>query len=321
MNLPIIIGGILIVNISLASYTIRVKDGIRGRYMPLGNFDTNGNDFIDFFREYLEHRENEFFLDSKLQRMMKCRNVTNFERKLNGIIEDGPYGSESILRNIDTKDVSYEKLSDDADMNPFYFIIDIPEHFDEAIILLQRFKGLGCKNTFEKDIFDYFNSKFPHLELEMNRLIPKQFIKDQLVNNRIVKLRFIKYNIPSDISDIISNRGHIEEESHMELMLIAGQKQRLPLISNIVRFIDNEIDDLSEIVEIPYFDIDNVKVEVDINGSIKTLDISNLKKIMPYFDVTNEVEILDNGHPSFESIDTVARSLLQDLSEAIPREG
>lgn len=91
------------------------------------------------------------------------------------------------------------------------------------------------------------------------------------------------------------------------------------MIGNLYRVVDEELD-LSEVIEIPYFEVDNIKVEIDNNGSPKTLDMSNLQKIMPYFDVTGEIKIREeDGNPSPDSIDKTARELLTKLSDAIPR--
>ena len=47
--------------ISIASYFLRVKNNIKDRYVPFGNFDGNNHDFLYVFKEYLEHRKKEFY--------------------------------------------------------------------------------------------------------------------------------------------------------------------------------------------------------------------------------------------------------------------
>lgn len=303
--------------ISIASYFLRVKNNIKDRYVPFGNFDGNNHDFLDVFKEYLKHRKKEFYHNEKSQKLMTVIDYTLTGRTVNGILEEGRYGSGSNIRSQIDKKVSYVKKKDDATMPPFYFVADIPKDFDEGIFLLQRRGNHGFKESLQSDLNKYLEEKFHYYSVELNNLVPSEFIKTQLMDNRITKLRFISFKVPSDISNALP--GNVEEESFAELIVHAGRNQRIPLIKNLFNVIDKKIK-LSEVIEIPHFKYDNVKVEIDINGLPKTLDMSNLNRIMPYFDVTGEVKIREeDGNPSPDSIDKVAKELLIQLNKAIPR--
>ena len=70
---------------------------------------------------------------------------------------------------------------------------------------------------------------------------------------------------------------------------------------------------INEMVELRAHEYDNVKVELDVRGSKKTLDLSDLSKIRAYVDITSDIRLCDNGHPEFNSIDAVARDLMGSL--------
>lgn len=66
-------------------------------------------------------------------------------------------------------------------------------------------------------------------------------------------------------------------------------------------------------IELPGYDYDNVKVEMDVRGSKKTLDLSDVMKMRAYVDITSALETNDDGHPEFNSIDSIARDLMGSL--------
>ncbi len=71
--------------------------------------------------------------------------------------------------------------------------------------------------------------------------------------------------------------------------------------------------DFREMVELDDHDYDNIKVEIDVRGSKRTLDLSDEMKIRAYVDITSEVKVNDDGHPDFASIDAIAQELLISL--------
>lgn len=66
-------------------------------------------------------------------------------------------------------------------------------------------------------------------------------------------------------------------------------------------------------LEIRGFEYDTVKVEIEMDGNRRTIDLSNLMKLRAHYDITREVQIGTNGHPVFSSIDGVAKQLVDDL--------
>ena len=88
--------------------------------------------------------------------------------------------------------------------------------------------------------------------------------------------------------------------------------ESIPLLGRIRDVLDGRRT-ISDMVELKGYDYDNVKVEMDVRGSKKTLDLSDLLKIRAYVDITQDVRIDNNGHPNFDSIDFIARDLMSSL--------
>lgn len=102
----------------------------------------------------------------------------------------------------------------------------------------------------------------------------------------------------------------------MELMLMARRRGSIPILGRILDVVNGNRS-VNEIIELHDFDYNNVKVEIELQGHRKTIDLSNVQKLRSYYDVTSLIQIGTNGHPIFSSIDEAAIKLLNDLSSAI----
>jgi hypothetical protein len=68
-------------------------------------------------------------------------------------------------------------------------------------------------------------------------------------------------------------------------------------------------------LEFPY---DHVKMQVDINGKRRTVDVVDPNKFRPSFDVTDQVTPLaTNGHPRFAAISQIAKEIMSDINSVL----
>lgn len=300
---------------SLASYTLRIKDRVSKRYIPLDNFD-KGNDLFDILNLYLDKLENKCSHDREHKRLLRVSDLNSNDRIINGIIETGEYGYEATLFDTINSSVSYERKNYEAEFLPFYFLIEIPKKFDEGIIMLQRFKQYGIRKILLDRFNRFFNSLHPNFAIEINPLIPEGLVTQYLDEGRITKIRFIKFSIPEDLADFYNAQDHLEKEGYTELVICARRNRSIPILSPIREYLEKKRK-LKGVIEIQGFKYDNVKIEVEIGKNHRTIDLGNLDRIRPYFDITDEVRVSESGHPSFDSINNIAKSLLKDFSDSM----
>ncbi len=162
------------------------------------------------------------------------------------------------------------------------------------------------------DFEEYFHQYYPGIVVSVNPLVPAQLLNQYLESGRIIKIRFIRFSIPADIADAYDIDGQAEEGGSSEYIVSARRNGRLPLVSRIREFLDGKRK-LNSLIELQNFEYDSVKVEVNIGGTRRTLDLSDLSKLRPYYDISSGVKIGDNGHPTYTSIDAIARTLTNDL--------
>ena len=303
---------------SLATYTIRLREKYTGNYKDL-DFLGRGEDLQVAFGQYLRTRQADYSIDSSSQSMLRVQQVTERGRSFSGRIATGEYGYEATLYDVRAAIVSYRRTADDAEMMPFYFLAYLPAGRDEGVLILQRRSQYGIRTVFLRDFVKYFEGSFPDLKVEINPLIPSQLIDQYLQNGRLTKVRFIRFHIPSDVTDAYDTGGHVEELGRVELSVWAGRNRGLPVVDR-VREVLNGRRNINEMIELSSFDYDNVKVEIDLGGSRRTLDLSNVMKLRAHYDISSEVKVGADGHPEFGSVDGIARKLLSSLEASLVRD-
>ena len=296
---------------SLGCYTMRMIDRRTRENLPLGDLG-DGSDLMFNFTEFLEARKIGRSIDDARQKLL---HVLYFHvpstTSVSGIVETGEYGYTADLYNVDTNITSYQRIPSDAEMMPFYFLAHLPAIRDEGVILLQRRSNIGIRTAFLRDFADFFQVRYPRFRIASNPLVPPQLINEYLNNGRLTKVRLIRYGLPSDLADTLPG-GHVEREGSAEMVFLPPRGGSLRFWDRIRDVFDGKTD-VREMIEFPGYEYDNVKVEIDVGGSRKTLDLSNVMKMRAYVDVTPDVQVGDDGHPEFRSMEKVAQELMDSL--------
>ena len=286
-------------------------DKSTGQNLSLGGSSTR-HDLISSFTQYLPDRTADYSIDDRRKKLLRVLRSERQTWLVNGVVETGEYGYSADLFDVDTATVSYQRTGTDAEMMPFYFLAHLPSHHNEGVILLQRRSNLGIRTVFLKDFAEYFEESNQGVKLVVNSLVPQQLVNEYLQNGRLTKIRFISYGLPSDLADAYDAGGHVENEGTAEIVILPKRGQSLPFRKRLLDVFDGKRE-IREMVEFTDHEYDNVKVEIDVGGSKKTFDLSNVMKMRAYVDITSNVHINDDGHPEFTSIDTIAHDLLNRL--------
>lgn len=321
------------INISLSSYTLRVKEHSNDTFVKMNEINKK-DDMKDILESFLRFYKVNVSDESDKQKIFqifrfgKEDNITINSTKyriFNGIVKTGNYGFESEIYNKKTKSISYKRQKEDAELIPFYFLIALPIDKDEGIVLLQGFKQYGIKTIFEETLDKYISGETPGYKIELNNLVDENFIKILLDEGITSKIRYIKYEQPVNIEDACEIDGDHEEfpdKLHAELSVYSGGSMCLSQIMKVVKnhlpyHKSNDGDSLSKLIEITDFEYDAVKIEIKIHDKKRTIDLSNLDKLRPILDITDEVERENSEHPEFDSINQIAIDLCIHLAKGL----
>lgn len=308
--------------VSLAAYSIKVWNTVHRKSEVVSAFATkphNGakaSDLLDFLKGTLGALRKQTSQQDDIQHILTVRKLMEDDRILYGIIETGEYGVESDLLDIETKALAHHRKMTEADMRPFYFLVDVPEGPDEAVLLLQRSGALGIRKVLHQAVAPTLERQFPELRLRIQPLVDaQQFMA--FLKGRVEEVRFTRFGIPHDFTDAYDS-GHNEVEGSVELVVKARKRKHLPINGRLLQFATGkkELANLIALHDIN-FDYDDIKVKTKVGKSRRTVDLANPARIRSYHDISGEVQLGKDGHPKFDSIHKLALNLLKQTKKAL----
>tara|TARA_R110001592_G_scaffold121046_3_gene326064 strand:+ start:2904 stop:3851 length:948 start_codon:yes stop_codon:yes gene_type:complete len=305
--------------IKLEVYTFGFRQPREQEYISLG--DIEGTDFKTVFNDFLTslkvRKKSE-----KLKKTLKIDDTyLNIDKDLiSGVFESGEYGYSSDIIDVDAEDSSkpvFEKKNNHAEVLPFYFLIYAPSNRNKAIILLQRFGGKGINSVLGRNFEKYSKIRFPDLVLDFQQFISKALANHWIENGGISEFSLVSHELPSDSSDRLGLKGYESEVKTIQLKMSAKSVFGKYLNKRVKNYIDNPNNVFFDIKELSGFGLngDKVKkkVQLTMDGNIRTIDLSDTGKMRPYYDIDNQVKKNADQHPDFESIDEIAKKLVADL--------
>lgn len=314
------------VKLEILTYGIREtkKDPDGKSYLPL--HDIFGEDFYDAFQEYLENVSNDLEINEGQQMAIRLRekslSISSKKRTIRGIFESGHYGYESEFENIKTK-AKKKKQIDDVEKLPFYFLVFVPEKLNIGIIILQRFGINGIHTIFKSSLNNFIKIKFPNLTLDLKGFVSKELAKSFIQDGGIREIILTKYNLPSDKTDRLGLSEYQDDILSIEIRVKAKRTRWFKgLNSKIKKYVNDpnaRFFDTKELRSIGFDGAHKVSVVSKFNGNRRTIDLSETGQIKPYYDIEadGELEKEKNGHPKFESIDSIANKMLTEFQDEI----
>ena len=296
--------------VSLSTYSVRVLDPIGDPVPDLSRWPT-GSSFSEVIQDYLGARRGQVVDDADNQIAVRVLDFARRGEYVSGTMERGDYGFGSTLFDIAHQRVSHDRQPTEADLIPYYFLFQVHPGADEGILILERFGRGGIRGALGSDLGDYMRHHFPDFRLDIRRLVPQQLVDQFLRNARIVRIRLIRFGIPSDIADRY-DMGHEEEEGKVEFRITAKRGRHLPFLDRIRAVLARELEP-PRFLEVGGFEYDDVKVELELGGRRRTIDLVHPDHFRASMDVSDEVELNEDRHPVFASIDEIARSLASDV--------
>lgn len=305
------------VSVTFSAYLIRIEKIKTDSFQELYQFNKT-NDFLKILDLYLGQiqKSGEYLKKHKKMGVLESKAIK--ERKIKGSIKYGTFGFSSDIVETETGELTYPKVESEADLFPYYFQAFIPEGRDEGILLTQNIGVTGIYSVFRNAVVRRFNKSFPKYRMHLNQLIPEDIIDRLLSGGPVASLAFVKFGIPKNLEDAI-DQPHTEKKFRTELVVSAkggfGNK-----IKSLVRKASKK--NQKKIVEIIGFEYDFTKAVIDLGGGkTRTINLLDLSRIRPKYELSDEVEFGLDGHPTSKTLDAFADDLMLDLAKSIGIEG
>lgn len=277
-------------------------------------------DFYQFFQDYIKSFDKMSIMDQhqkSIQFKKETLHLKPENRYVSGIIDSGEYGIDSKIVNIETGEEKYHKTIKDTDIKPFYFMFYIPKKSDKAFILIQRIGIFGINGIFRSHMEGFLKTRYPDLVIEFSPFVSKELAKTLINDGDIQEMELKRYNLPSDITDKVGVIKHKEDILYFSFKIVARKRHRLEFNERVRKFVDNPnaaMFNVSELKSLGFTDGDHTSsIKVKHGKHLRTIDLSDTGQIRPYYDIEREVEKDIYGHPVFDSINSLAVSLIQDI--------
>lgn len=230
-----------------------------------------------------------------------------------GEVDYGSYGTEHDVKSVDTNKTMKKINKKEYAGTPYYFNIYIPSNNRKALLVLESKNNDGIKGLLEDSLKKYINDiTSEHLKLKIDSFLPENIIDKYVDQGTLKKIRFISNKIPDEL-DILSH--HEYKEGYVELKVQLYKEKRKMLTDKIKNLIKNKNQEATKYSKIPGTNLEtkDIKIEIDLNGSERTFTIGNLQNAVPAVDITNDLEVGDDGHRTFKSIHQASNTYIRDI--------
>jgi hypothetical protein len=309
--------------IRLEVYTLQLRQKNKKEFQSFYKSFAVKNNIDKFVKDFIKFKDTLSVDESKQKSMQfQSKTLTKNSAKgiYSGIIESGDYGTESTLVNRKTKKVVFTKKKDDLDIKPFYYLIWLPKDKNIAFIMLQRTGIYGINSIFTNTFREFVESKIDQMIVDFSPFVSKQLAKKYLRNGALKEISLKRYDLPPDVIDQLGLKEYAEEILSVEIK-IKAKKKGFSFNDKINTFIDDKNGKFFTIDSLKNIGIDGQheeKVTVKLGNSSRVIDLSDTLEIRPYFDIDNEViKDTTTGHPTFKSIDGIAKQYINDIENEI----
>lgn len=310
--------------IKIEAYYVEIRDIIKNKsksgsreFYSLD--DVRGVDFLEVLLTFL--KTFQFTRDHQLQKSFSILSTDESmvkTRMIAGIYESGEFGYSSKVRDSGGKSILAKSKEASVDI-PFFFHFYIPKGKTKGILIFQKLGVNGGYTIFRKKLTEYCNKEIPNKVMDFSAILSAELART-MINTGIFKELIIKKKyVPRDRIELLdsgSNDATLSKTVSFNILIKASERGKsLGLKRSLNSFLkDKKI----KVFAIPELDIYLgksylVSTKIRWDGADRVLDLTDSMQIKPLYDVTKDVSTGSGGHPTYESILTVSKSILKDL--------
>lgn len=229
--------------------------------------------------------------------------------------DDNSKEQDVVLANRDKK-VLYTKMKGHSVERPFFFMIILPENKDTGFLLIEREGKHAMKMDFGKILNEFVNANLSGLKIKFKNFVEQELIKEWLTEGEYKEIIYSRKHISNDKAETYLGGYKNDGEFDVKLSLIPKKGTLIP--KNVKQKIVNRIDSYNGFFESSSFNNlgfdkeTDIKVIVDYEGNVRTIDLSDTHKVRPYYHI--EVQEDNNGFSNLDSISKEALTLIESFN-------
>jgi hypothetical protein len=237
--------------------------------------------------------------------------VDDVARTIDGIVEVGSSGYGSDFVDLKSRRRSFKRTPLHAEMIPLHLRLWIPKREHFGILALQNFGEVGCKTLLTEHVLSTWDEISKTTNLRFREVIPKDAYADLIGAKKITKIRLIHHGVPEDIADKYGGKALDPTLGTLELSINSKRGSELGAQKLIKKMFDRGSFATTGIIELDDFEPHEMKVEVkDKNNRKQVISFGDLIRTHSRVDVTEDVKLTEEGHPTLQSISAISKRLM-----------
>ncbi|GGY30525.1 hypothetical protein GCM10010363_08860 [Streptomyces omiyaensis] len=273
---------------TLASYAVRIRKSRENDYLHLDNFDNAGGDLLKEFYGFLLSLQERPFEVQRTERSLEAHTIRHESRSLRFKLGSGSFGTQSRIRERSTGQVVFQKEEDHVDLTDLRNYLIIPHGSTTGLLFTERLQGNGVIATLSEAFRKAFNQKYSGYTLELNNMTSEAAFGIYLERGDLKKIRLVRQAIPDDVADAL---GMGETEKNLGSIEFVLKPPRLGSFGKrkIQKVISGEAD-VGSMLEWRGLEYEEMKIEVKIANSTRTLSVSSGTTPAMLYDLDSELQ-------------------------------
>lgn len=265
-------------------------------------------DLFYLLKSFTEARNTTYTILEETKQVYRFSNLKfdEKERLIYGWLQAGNYGIKSQIIDIETGEVSFEKLKNNADVINHFIYFYIPENEKEAISLFHSYRGTGIKTLFYSLFSEYFQ-RYTHQNLSMQPLAYEKAMNEWL-NASTKEIRLLRYKPKNDIADQI--KFGFDEQ------ILTYKAPRRGTMGRLADYFEKGTDQHNAIVLLSEA-CEKIKTVVELGGKKRTFSIGkNYSTQLCEIEIPEEINNKD-GNPDFQKVTEWCSSIVEEFKQAV----
>ncbi len=300
-------------DVGLDIYTVSVRVQRSKTKLVLDDFDGAGSSVLEVMKKALAPLVKGNYKGVP-EKTLSIKDLKSTATGFDGLVTIGTYGLASDVVDVNDGSTAFSKDKHHADTQPFYFRLYCPAGGNTALLAAQRLGHSGAGSPLRSVFADHFIASHPQYRLLVGAIAP-DYVVDKFIKTGTPKsVRFIKNSIPADFADVVSGKS---KESIGSVEIIVKSKNPIFFRKSQVRTALSSVDGIKSVYSFDAFEPDDVKMQVSVNGKIRTVSLANKGKMRTTFDITDSVTLSPSGYPSRASVATQAHDLMKEVGKPL----